>query len=1006
MARRKRVLDDGDDSDSSNNSDSHDFDDFDNNNPDLKEERALFENPYQRKRRKKNGKDDAIYGVFASDSEDEGYGRTRGDKPKRSDWTKAPAFVSTGKTVDLEETVDVDMSDGHDSEQDGEGDQVEDDGDSSTSSDSDREQQDEDDPPGRQSPILSDEPDVERPRFGGIGAFKSGGTSGEEPATGIGSSRGGMGASRGGLGAYAAFMTGGASGASRGGIGASRGGIGASRGGIGASRGGIGASKGGIGSNASVEEMEDVEDSSTHSTPAPDVPSAFGSRQQRFTRDETPAPKPALTADEMSHFSKLSGSFGARMLAKMGWQAGSGLGAEKSGIVTPIESKLRPQKMGIAFRGFKEKTEQSKREAKRRGEDVSDEEEDKSTKKLKKKAKDAQEKRSEAWKKPKKVKTKVQHKTYEQILEEAGDQAAPVGIGQIIDATGAVPREVSSLSEVNLNPWAPSNDPTRIPEVRHNIKLIADSCKGDLEGLAREAKALQERKKFVLSEDRRLRKKVDDEAELISRMQQIQIVANEIHVLSKELASMYEISLDPFSPLVHRLVTQFPNEFDKYQLDEVVVAAVAPLLRRLVASWEPLDNPAAFLTTFREWKPALKVNSDNATTSTQVDIYGAKTKIIPSEEKSMTPFESLLWNVWLPKVRTVINNEWSPEDPQPAVNLYESWSSFLPQFIKDNMLDQLFLPKVQKAVVDWSPKRSAVSLHTIVFPWLPHIGLRVDSVLDDARRKVRSLLKNWDATEPKPQDLHAWKDVFQKGDWDSMMLKYIVPKLGATLRTEFRVNPRAQKMEPLNLVLAWSDLIRSSIFSQILETEFFPKWLDVLHFWLIQPKISFEEVAQWYQFWKEVFPESISTLSGVNRGFTRGLQLMNRAIELGPEAPTRLVKPDFKAELAVKVSTAPTAKAADRPARMSARTQEITFRSIVEEFAAEHNLLFIPTGRAHENSRMPLYRVSETADGKHGLLVYILDDAVWAPKSTGGATESEDFRAIGLEDMVARARGS
>jgi tuftelin-interacting protein 11 len=47
---------------------------------------------------------------------------------------------------------------------------------------------------------------------------------------------------------------------------------------------------------------------------------------------------------------------------------------------------------------------------------------------------------------------------------------------------------------------------------------------------------------------------------------------------------------------------------------------------------------------------------------------------------------------------------------------------------------------------------------------------------------------------------------------------------------------------------------------------------------------------------------------------------------------------------------------------------------------------------------MPLYRVSKTADGKGGLVVYILDDAVWAPQLDG-----DDYRAISLDDMVLRA---
>lgn len=73
------------------------------------------------------------------------------------------------------------------------------------------------------------------------------------------------------------------------------------------------------------------------------------------------------------------------------------------------------------------------------------------------------------------------------------------------------PREVSSLAEIAS--WTPSADPTRIPEVRHNLRLIADACKNNLDGLAREAKALEERKRWIIDEDARLRKKIDEEAD-------------------------------------------------------------------------------------------------------------------------------------------------------------------------------------------------------------------------------------------------------------------------------------------------------------------------------------------------------------------------------------------------------------------------------------------------------------------------------------------------------------
>ena len=66
---------------------------------------------------------------------------------------------------------------------------------------------------------------------------------------------------------------------------------------------------------------------------------------------------------------------------------------------------------------------------------------------------------------------------------------------------------------MSLSSWTPTSDATRIPEVRHNLRLVVESTKGDLESLAREAKTLEARKKHLREEDARLRKKVKDEAD-------------------------------------------------------------------------------------------------------------------------------------------------------------------------------------------------------------------------------------------------------------------------------------------------------------------------------------------------------------------------------------------------------------------------------------------------------------------------------------------------------------
>jgi len=396
MARRKRMLDD--DSDSSVGSEVDvDFD----SNPDAREERALFEDPYQRKRRRRNGKEDALYGIFGEESDGENSGKQGGGMRKKSDWTKAPAFVSgEKKVVDLDAiSDDEEAASGEDIGSEGEDDGVGEEEEFSDDSEPSR-------PPSPRIREEDEEPEEPHARRIGLGASKPDVVSSFSSKGGIGSSK--------------------------------------------TTRPTIDVSNDDLDSLSASNGLQDgirsKASTSTSYTAEEELPSSFGNRSQRsFVRGANPSSKPAapMTAAEMAHFSKLQGSFGARMLSKMGWQAGTGLGSTGEGIVTPIESKLRPQKMGIAFKGFKEKTDQSKREARRRGEEVSDDE-DVKAKKFRKKVKEEEEKRSDMWRRPKKVKTKIEHKTYEQIIAEAGEDV-PSGIGQIIDATGAVVCSFSSV---------------------------------------------------------------------------------------------------------------------------------------------------------------------------------------------------------------------------------------------------------------------------------------------------------------------------------------------------------------------------------------------------------------------------------------------------------------------------------------------------------------------------------------------------------------------------------
>lgn len=91
------------------------------------------------------------------------------------------------------------------------------------------------------------------------------------------------------------------------------------------------------------------------------------------------------------------------------------------------------------------------------------------------------------------------------------------------------------------------------------------------------------------------------------------------------------------------------------------------------------------------------------------------------------------------------------------------------------------------------------------------------------------------------------------------------------------------------------------------------------------------------------------------------------------------------------------------PGPTSSSGPEVTFRSIVEEAAAESDLLVLPLNRSHEQTGLPLFRVSKNVDGKGGVNVYLQEDVVWAEVRGGGAGE---FEPVGLQDMVSRVKGN
>ncbi|KAL9935003.1 hypothetical protein V8E36_006079 [Tilletia maclaganii] len=782
------------------------------------------------------------------------------------------------------------------------------------------------------------------------------------------------------------------------------------------------------------------------------APSAFKKREPPSSSSSSKSNRPPIA---MPRFATSTSKFDpAAMLLSMGW-SGAGLGKEGEGMTNPIEVQLRPEKAGLAFGGRKEMTKQTRAEEKRRGHregsppavagsDEDDEEggssgaEDRRSRrrkggnKKKSKADASPGAVEKSWTKRERKPRKphVEHRLYEQIIEEAGGlPETDPSVGKVYDAHG---REHASLAAALAHHAVPTQDEssTHLPELRHNLALLCDSNRRNLDVLARAGADLLERRRWLRRERDEAERKMSSQRAVAQGLKKVLGVVRALEGVgvaaqkagagksassSLDATGAEDAVLDAFDPIVARILNDHRSDVQKYGLDEAVVGAIAPMVKRSLRHWDPFSQPSCLTAHFLRWQDVLQPE--------RLGIPQPTESRPAQKDNTMRPYETLLWQIWMPRVRSALNNHWDPAtDPALPLPLIEIWRPLLPDFIMENIISQLLLPKLSKAVSEWSPswrRRGAaaaptIELHQIVFPWLPVLSDRMDEIIAEARRRVKSMLKSWKVSVPMPAQLEEWKQFIDANEWDSMLLTNIVPKLSARLRDDFEVNPGDQDIGPLEDVLAWRHVLRKSVLSRMLEVEFFGKWLRILHMWLTQPSIEFEEVAQWYAFWKSWFPDDIAELPGVIHGFQKGASLIEDAAALGDRRED-LRLPDLNPLSRAAFTAAQdvlehhhrgthhhTALRAGQP---TGANKEMTFRTIVEEAAGGADLLVIPLNRSHLSTGHALYRMSDTVDtaGSGAGVVFYIDEEVCFVETRREEGEVV-FEPASVEELIELAR--
>ncbi|CAD6594426.1 MAG: hypothetical protein ASARMPRED_009402 [Alectoria sarmentosa] len=724
-------------------------------------------------------------------------------------------------------------------------------------------------------------------------------------------------------------------------------------------------------------------------------------------------------------------SFAAKMMAKMGYVEGQGLGATGRGRLAPIESQQRPQLAGLG--AVKEKTKQAKEEEKReaafRGETV-----DESSEEEKKRRRKPKEKRgpdgTSAVATPRKAKPK--YKTAADMEAAAEGLEVPKVLISLIDATGQDTKLLTSTAGL-------MNFHSMVPSETESSK-IARRARRDLEGFTDEWTALGERTLYFEAQEAQLAVEIEEEddelrdtEDMVDAVQDLQRVN-----LNSDLDDAYR-----WEAITNKLESlQKSSTGQSSVLQELAVAALHPLFKYAMQEWEPL-NPSresnGGLSYLTRLQPILIPQRES---NTELALQDGISYSIP-QSKSTTHYETMIYTLWLPPMRSAITNDWDLyQNSDALIDLLKAWKPVLPPFIWANVIDQLVAKRLADAVAAWKPRsaqknhRSSKPPHIWLFPWLQYLDKQhIDpksstGLLSEVKRKFKSVLSSWNLSSASvPAELEEWRKVLQS-ELPSMLVRYLLPRLSLHLSTNLIIDPRDQDLTPLEDVLRWAPFFPLNTMAHLLIAEFFPKWHQTLYIWLTYDGVNYTDVKDWYTWWKEqvlgeALPAGFNELPSIAGEWNKGLETMSQALDLlekGLDVSTHLPvgQLDRFSELSQGTPSilVPTASRSSGPPpplaspttshtlKASQIETPTTFKDVVEEWCAENGLLLFPLREADMQTGLPLFRITASASGRGGAVVYLKGDVVWVRGIATAGTDIRAFMPVGLDEtLVTRAEG-